>query len=95
MPDTDDHWLATFLQPVTQHIGTRPEGREQFSAAIAQGLADLGKALQLARGGLDAENGVARRLGALPSEKIIEAQDVSQRLGQPGYSGHPSSTLFA
>lgn len=81
MPNPDDYRLTTFLQAVAQNIGSRPESSEQFSSTISQGLADLGKTLQLARGGLDAENGVPRRLRVLPGEKIVEARDVVQRFG--------------
>ena len=43
-------------------IAARPEGGEHFSSAVSHGLADLWKALQLARGGQDAESSCAYRM---------------------------------
>jgi hypothetical protein len=80
MPDPDDHRLAAFLLTIAQHIGASSEGCEQFPPAIAQGLADLGKTIQLAGCGLDAKNGVAGRLGTLPGKEFVQAFDVSQGL---------------
>lgn len=89
MPHPDHHRPSQFIQTIAKHIGSSAKGGKDFPpVAIRHRPPDFGEQFQLACRDLNAAQGVAGGIGIFLGEKVVQALDIRQCLGQSGYLGH-------